>query len=100
MAMNNCYITIREVADFSKSVGSCHEIFSNVLGINCVAAEFIQKLLNFVQKQWQIEAAQESITETCYNRFTKHGFMDMMLKLRVIHPSGDILNRQDLKKCS
>ena len=59
MVMNDRRITIREVAD---DVGSCHEIFSNVLGMKRVAAKFVQKLLNFEQKQRRMEVAQESLT--------------------------------------
>ena len=48
MVMNNRRITIREVADdIDISVGSCHEIFSDVLGMKCVPAKFVPKLLNF-----------------------------------------------------
>ena len=43
----NRRITIREVAeDVGISVGSCHEIFSDVLGMKRVAAKFVPKLLN------------------------------------------------------
>jgi hypothetical protein len=43
---------MREVADeVGISIGSCHNIFSNVLGIKRVAAKFIPKQLNFGQKQ-------------------------------------------------
>ena len=42
MVMNDCRITIREVADdVGISIGSCHEIFSNVLGMKRVAAKFV-----------------------------------------------------------
>ena len=57
--MNDRRITIREVAnDVGISIGSCHEIFSNVLGMKRVAA----KLLTFEQKQRRMEVAQESLT--------------------------------------
>ena len=63
MAMNDRRITIREVADDDDiSIGSCHEIFSNVLGMKRVAAKFVPKLLNFEQKQRRMEVAQESLT--------------------------------------
>ena len=63
MAMNDRRIIIREVADeVGISIGSCHEIFSNVLGMKRVAAIFVPKLLNFEQKQRRIEVAQESLT--------------------------------------
>ena len=60
--MNDRRITIREVADdIGISIGSCHEIFSNALGMKRVAAKFVPKLLNFDQKQRRMEVAQESI---------------------------------------
>ena len=52
MVMNDRRITIREVADdVGISIGSCHDIFSNVLGMKRVAAKSVPKLLNFEQKQ-------------------------------------------------
>ena len=63
MVMNDRRITIREVADdVSISIGSCHEIFSNVLGMKRVVAKFVPKLLNFEQKQRRMEVPQESLT--------------------------------------
>ena len=51
MVMNDRRITIREVADdVGISIGSCHTIFSNVLGMKRVAAKFVPKWLNFEQK--------------------------------------------------
>ena len=62
MVMNDRRITIREVADdVGISIGSCHEIFSNVLGMERVAAKFVPKLLNFEQKQRRMEVAEESL---------------------------------------
>ena len=56
-------MTIREVAhDVGISIGSCHEICSNVLGMKRVAAKFFPKLLNLEQKQQRMEVAQESLT--------------------------------------
>ena len=64
MVMNDRRITIREVADdVGKSIGSCHEIFSNVLGMKRVAAKFVPKLLNFEQKQRRMEVVQEQLNE-------------------------------------
>ena len=64
MVMNDRRITIREVADdFGISISSCHKIFLNVLCMKCVAAKFVPKLLNFEQKQWRMEVAQESLNE-------------------------------------
>jgi hypothetical protein len=49
VVMNDRRITIAEVADeVGISIGSCYNIFSNVLGMKRVAAKFIRKLLNFV----------------------------------------------------
>ena len=46
MVMNDRRFTITECADdVSISIGSCHEIFSNVLGMKRVAAKFVPKLL-------------------------------------------------------
>ena len=63
IVMNDRRITIREVTDdVGISIGSCHEIFWNVLGMKRVAAKFVPKLLNFEQKQRRMEGAQESLT--------------------------------------
>jgi hypothetical protein len=49
MVMNDRRITIREVANEAGiSIGLCHNIFFNFLGMKRVAAKFIPKLLNFV----------------------------------------------------
>jgi hypothetical protein len=49
MVMDDRGIPIREVTDeVGISIGSCHNIFSNVLGMKRVAANLIPKLLNFV----------------------------------------------------
>ena len=64
MVMNDRRITISEVADdVGISIGLCHEIFSNVLGMKRVAAKFVPKLLNFEQKQRRMEVAQESLNK-------------------------------------
>lgn len=64
MIMNDRRITIREVAeDVGISIGSCHKIFSDVLGMKRVAAKFVPKLLHFDQKQLRMEIAQESLNE-------------------------------------
>ena len=63
MVMNDRRIIIREVADaVGISIGSCHEIVLNILGMKRVAAKFVPKLLNFEQKQRRMEVAQESLT--------------------------------------
>ncbi|XP_025262232.1 protein GVQW3-like [Camponotus floridanus] len=60
IVMENRRIIIREVAeDVGISVGSCHAIFSGVLGMQRVAAKFVPKLLNFDQKQRRVDIAQE-----------------------------------------
>jgi hypothetical protein len=49
MVMNDNRMIIREVSDeVGISIGSCHNIFSNVLAMKRVAAKCIPKLLNFV----------------------------------------------------
>ena len=55
-------IIVREVAeDLNISIGSCHSIFTNDLGMRRVAAKFVPKLLNFdricSQKQHTSNAA-------------------------------------------
>ncbi|UYV73311.1 hypothetical protein LAZ67_10002669 [Cordylochernes scorpioides] len=47
MILANRRITVREVAeDLNISIGSCHSIFINDLGMRRVAAKFVPKLLN------------------------------------------------------
>ncbi|UYV84861.1 hypothetical protein LAZ67_X003748 [Cordylochernes scorpioides] len=55
-------ITFREVAeDLNISIGSCHSIFINDLGMRRVAAKFVQKLLNCDQKQHRMNIANEML---------------------------------------
>ena len=64
MVINDRRIIIREVTDeVGISIGSCHYIFSNVLGMKRVAAKFVPKLLNFEQKQRRMEVSQESLNK-------------------------------------
>jgi len=64
MVMNNRQITIREVTDnVGISTDSCHEIFSDVLYMKQVAAQFVPKLSNFEEKQRRMEIIQESLNE-------------------------------------
>ncbi|XP_065645413.1 protein GVQW3-like [Hydra vulgaris] len=57
-------VTIREVADeVGISIGSFHNIFSNVLGIKRVVAKFIPKLLNFDQKNNCMNIAKELLND-------------------------------------
>ena len=64
IVMENRRITIREVAeDVGISVGSCHAIFSDILGLKRVAAKFVPKLLNFDQKTRRMTIAQEMLND-------------------------------------
>ena len=64
IVMENRRITIRGVAeDFGISVGSCHAIFSDILGLKRVAAKFVPKLLNFDQKTRRMTIAQEMLND-------------------------------------
>ena len=52
----------REVAEnVGISIGSCHSIFSNFLGMKRVAAKFVPKLLNFEQKQRDFLAKNKTV---------------------------------------
>ncbi|UYV61210.1 rl [Cordylochernes scorpioides] len=58
----NRRITVREVAeDLNISIGSCHLIFINDLGMRRVAAKFVPKLLNCDQKQHRMNIANEML---------------------------------------
>ncbi|UYV60352.1 hypothetical protein LAZ67_1000919 [Cordylochernes scorpioides] len=62
MILTNRRITVREVAeDLSISIGSCHSIFINDLGMRRVAAKFVPKLLNCDQKQHRMNIANEML---------------------------------------
>ncbi|UYV64394.1 hypothetical protein LAZ67_3000512 [Cordylochernes scorpioides] len=62
MILANRRITIREVADdLNISIGSCHSIFINDLGMRQVAAKFVPKLLNCDQKQHRMNIANEML---------------------------------------
>ncbi|UYV63026.1 hypothetical protein LAZ67_2002885 [Cordylochernes scorpioides] len=62
MILTNRRITVREVAeDLNISIGSCHSIFINDLGIRRVAAKFVPKLLNCDQKQHHMNIANEML---------------------------------------
>ena len=64
IVMENRRITIREVAeDVGISVGLCHAIFSDILGLKRVAAKFVPKLLNFDQKIRRVTIAQEMLND-------------------------------------
>ncbi|UYV73900.1 hypothetical protein LAZ67_11001345 [Cordylochernes scorpioides] len=58
----NRRITVREFAeDLNISIGSCHSIFINDLGMRRVAAKFVPKLLNCNQKQHRMNIANEML---------------------------------------
>ncbi|UYV61322.1 hypothetical protein LAZ67_1004344 [Cordylochernes scorpioides] len=62
MILANRRITVREVAeDLNISIGSCHSIFINDLGMRRVAAKFVLKLLNCDQKQHRMNIANEML---------------------------------------
>ncbi|UYV72610.1 hypothetical protein LAZ67_10000046, partial [Cordylochernes scorpioides] len=62
MILDNRRITVREVAeDLNISIGSCHSIFINDLGMRRVAAKFVPKLLNCDQKQHRMNIANEML---------------------------------------
>jgi hypothetical protein len=50
MVLANSRITVREIAYLSISIGSCHSILIDNLGMRRVAAKFVPKLLDFDQK--------------------------------------------------
>ncbi|UYV70086.1 hypothetical protein LAZ67_7001736 [Cordylochernes scorpioides] len=62
MILANRRITVREVAeDLNISIGSCHSISINDLGMRLVAAKFVPKLLNCDQKQHRMNIANEML---------------------------------------
>ncbi|UYV73503.1 hypothetical protein LAZ67_10003842 [Cordylochernes scorpioides] len=62
MILANRRITVREVAeDLNISIGSCHSIFINDLGMRRVATKFVPKLLNCDQKQNRMNIANEML---------------------------------------
>ncbi|UYV71381.1 hypothetical protein LAZ67_8002859 [Cordylochernes scorpioides] len=62
MILANRRITVREVAeDLNISIGSCHSIFIDDLGMRRVAAKFVPKLLNCDQKQHRMNIANEML---------------------------------------
>ncbi|UYV83400.1 hypothetical protein LAZ67_23000892 [Cordylochernes scorpioides] len=62
MILANRRITVREVAeDLNISIGSCHSIFINDLGMRRIAAIFVPKLLNCDQKQHRMNIANEML---------------------------------------
>ena len=64
IVMENRRITVREVAeDVGISVGSCHAIFLDILGLKRVAAKFVPKLLNSDQKTSRMTIAQEILND-------------------------------------
>ena len=60
IVLGNRQITVREVnEDLNVSIGSCHLIFTEDLGMKQVAVKFVPKLPNFDQKQHRKNIAQE-----------------------------------------
>ena len=63
MILNNRRLTITEVADdIAISFDSCQAIFTDVLGMKNAAAKIASKFLNFEQKQYRMDFAQEILT--------------------------------------
>ncbi|UYV60923.1 hypothetical protein LAZ67_1002852 [Cordylochernes scorpioides] len=62
MILANRRITVKEVAeDLNISIGSCHSIFIDDLGMRRVAVKFVPKLLNCDQKQHRMNIANEML---------------------------------------
>ncbi|UYV80513.1 hypothetical protein LAZ67_19000396 [Cordylochernes scorpioides] len=62
MILANRPITVKEVAeDLNISIGSCHSIFINDLGMRRVAAKYVPNLLNCDQKQHRMNIADEML---------------------------------------
>ncbi|UYV66819.1 hypothetical protein LAZ67_4002984 [Cordylochernes scorpioides] len=62
MILANRRNTVREVSeDLNISIGSCHSIFINDLGIRRVAAKFVPKLLNCDQNPHRMNIANEML---------------------------------------
>ncbi|UYV71165.1 hypothetical protein LAZ67_8001971, partial [Cordylochernes scorpioides] len=62
MILANHRITVREVSEnLNISIGSCHSIFINDLGMRLVAAKFVPKLLNCDQKQHRMNITNEML---------------------------------------
>ena len=63
MIVDNRRIIIRMVTDdVGISLGSCQLIFTDVLSMKHAAAKIVPKLLNFEQKQRNMDIAQEMLT--------------------------------------
>ncbi|UYV80807.1 hypothetical protein LAZ67_19001834 [Cordylochernes scorpioides] len=91
MILANHRITVREVSeDLNISMGSCHSIFINDLGMRRVAAKFVPKLLNCDQKQHRMNIANEMLDS----------FRDAQICSRgdVVHheflPQGRMVNKE------
>lgn len=64
MVRNDRRTIIRAVADeVGISIGTCHNILSNILGMKQVAEKFIPKLPNFDQKNNRMNVAQERLND-------------------------------------
>ena len=63
MILDNCRITIREVADdVGISIGLCKAILADAFGMKRAAAKIIPKFLNFEQIKRRMYIAQEMLT--------------------------------------
>ncbi|KAK5639193.1 hypothetical protein RI129_011685 [Pyrocoelia pectoralis] len=64
----NRRITVREFAeDVNVSIGSCHSILTNDLGMRRVTAKFVQQLFDCEQKQCRIDIAKELLDSVRYD---------------------------------
>ncbi|CAK1582761.1 unnamed protein product [Parnassius mnemosyne] len=102
----NRRITVREVAeDLHISIGSCHSIVSNDLGMSRVAAKVVPKLLNFDQKQIRVNIAQEMLDSVRDDsNVLQRAISDdeswilfMTWKPKLNHPNGSCRMSQDRK---
>ncbi|UYV60506.1 hypothetical protein LAZ67_1001352 [Cordylochernes scorpioides] len=81
MILANRRITVREIAeDLNISIGSCHSIFINDLGMRRVAAIFVPKLLNCDQKQHRMNIANEMLDSG--RTVNKEYYLQVMRNLR------------------
>ena len=74
IVLANRRITVREVAEgLNISIGSCHSIFTNDLGMSRVVAKFVPKLLNFDQKQHRIFGQKQHTGNAAATVFPRSG---------------------------
>ncbi|UYV71913.1 hypothetical protein LAZ67_9001124 [Cordylochernes scorpioides] len=109
MILANRRITVREVAeDLNISIGSCHSIFINDLGMRRIAAKFVPKLLNCDQKQHRMNIANEMLDSVrddpnllqrviTGDEAWVYGYE---WKPKLNHLNGSCRTNQDRKKCA